>query len=208
MTGEFVDLSWKRNRGWPWPEDSWGLGPMFGDDGWCHVCGTPLRAQCGPLTLSRRGLTPLTGGWVPNWHFDAICLEGSVAKEVTSRGFSVDLREVAWQGRSPGEASQIVAPTTGQAWFDPEELSERTEDRHGVAGATCPACGIWRWMPMTFGLLPPIAPEVLTAAPDVIASPEWFGDGCQSFRQILVRRELAELIATASPRDFKVEQVA
>jgi hypothetical protein len=40
---------------------------------------------------------------------------------------------------------------------------------------------------------------------DVAASPEWFGDGWNSYRQILVRRELAELLAGASPRDFKVK---
>jgi hypothetical protein len=42
---------------------------------------------------------------------------------------------------------------------------------------------------------------------DAIASPEWFGDGCQSFRQILVCRQLAELIESASPKDFKVRDV-
>jgi hypothetical protein len=39
---------------------------------------------------------------------------------------------------------------------------------------------------------------------DVAASPEWFGDGWQAFRQILFRRPLAELIANASPRDFRI----
>jgi hypothetical protein len=204
---EFVQLYWKRNRGWPWPEDSWGLGPMFGDDGWCRSSGTPLREQCGPLTLRRTGLSPLAGGWVPNWRFDAICLEGSVAKKVVAEGFSVDLREVAWHGSSPGTALQIVAPSVGLAWFDPEELRARAEDRHGVAGATCADCGTWRWMPMTYGLLPPVVGDVLSAPQDVIASREWFGDGCQSYRQVLVRRRLAELIAAASPRDFKVQQV-
>jgi hypothetical protein len=205
--GEFVQLRWKRNRGWPVPEDSWGLGPMFGDDGWCHTCGMPLRTQQGPLTLRRSGLTPLTGAWVPNWRFDAVCLEGSLADDVRARGFFLDLREVAWQGSVPGPASQIVAPSVGQAWFNLDELRQRAEDRHGVAGATCIDCGTWRWMPMAFGLLPAVAPDVLSATEDVIASPEWFGDGCQSYRQILVRRELAELIASASPRDFEVQAV-
>jgi hypothetical protein len=42
---DFVQLDWKRNRGWPWPEDSWGLDSMYGPDGWCHACGIPLREQ-------------------------------------------------------------------------------------------------------------------------------------------------------------------
>jgi hypothetical protein len=42
---------------------------------------------------------------------------------------------------------------------------------------------------------------------DIAASPEWFGDGWNSFRQVLVRRELAELLAQASPRDFYLAEV-
>jgi hypothetical protein len=42
---------------------------------------------------------------------------------------------------------------------------------------------------------------------DVVASPEWFGDGWNSYRQILVRFELAEILAAASPRDFKVNLI-
>lgn len=34
---EYVELHLERNRGWPWPEDSWGLTPTFGEDGWCHA---------------------------------------------------------------------------------------------------------------------------------------------------------------------------
>jgi hypothetical protein len=204
MMGDFVQLYWKRNRGWPVPQDSWGLGPMFGDDGWCRSCGTPIREQCGSLMLSRRGLLPLAGAWVPNWRFDAVCMEGSLAENVVVKRFAVDLREVAWKGSAPGSAFQIVAPSVGPAWFDPEQLRVRAEDRHGVAGAKCTACGTWRWMPMTYGLLPPVSPEVMSSPLDVIASPEWFGDGCQSFRQLLVRRELAQSIASASPKDFKV----
>jgi hypothetical protein len=203
---DFVELYWKRNRGWPSPDESWGLGPMFGDDGWCRSCGMPLREQCGPLTLRRRGLS-VVGAWVPNWQFDAICLEESVAKRAVAEGFSIDLREVAWPRPGPGRAFQIVAPSVGRAWFDAEELSRRAENFHGVAGATCPDCGRWRWMPITYGELPPVAGDVLSADAGVIASPEWFGDGCRSFRQVLVRRGLAELIAAASPRDFTVRPV-
>lgn len=43
--------------------------------------------------------------------------------------------------------------------------------------------------------------------PAVIASPEWFGDGKQSFRQILWRRDLAQLLLNAGPRDFKIQEV-
>lgn len=38
---------------------------------------------------------------------------------------------------------------------------------------------------------------------DVAASPEWFGDSRNAYRQIVVRRELAQLVVDASPRDFR-----
>jgi hypothetical protein len=203
---DFVQLYWKRNRGWPWPDESWGLDPMFGEDGWCHSCGTPRHPQTGPLTLRTGGLSA-TGAWAPNWIFDVICLERSLAEQVAAQ-FTVELRDVAWHPNGLGEASQIVIPTVGEAWFDHAELRDRAIAEHGTPGATCPDCGIWRWMPLTWGGLPPLRFDQAWSHVDVIASPEWFGAGCQSFRQILVRRDLAELIAAASPRDFRVQVVS
>lgn len=202
---DFVQLYWKRNRGWPWPEDSWGLTPMFGEDGWCHSCGVPKGPQTGSLVLQGRGMRA-GGAWVPYWQFDAICLEQAVAKEAASR-FRIELIEVKWHVLPPGEALQIVVPSVGDAWFDPVELRRKAIERHGTAGVTCSGCGTWRWMPLTFEQLP-VSSEVLSSPLDAIASPEWFGDGWQAFREILFRRELAELIAEASPRDFKVVEVA
>ena len=144
---------------------------------------------------------------MPNWQFHAICLEGSLAAQVAER-FAVSLRDVVWKGSAPGVAMQIVIPSVGEAWFNPDELRERAIAHHGRAGATCPECGVWRWMLLAFGTLPPLVPLPHLEGVDIAASPEWFGDGCQSFRQVLVRRELAELIATAGPRDFKVRIVS
>jgi hypothetical protein len=47
-------LSLKRNRGWPWPENSYGLTPLFGEDGWCRSCGVPRHPQTGSLILQRK----------------------------------------------------------------------------------------------------------------------------------------------------------
>jgi hypothetical protein len=204
---DFVELYLKRNRGWPWPEDSWGLTPMFGEDGWCHSCGVPLREQTGSLVLQRRGFAIVNGAWVPNWQFDAICMERSVADDVVA-GFRVEMREVAWHGKSPGEAMQIVVPSIGPSWFDPSALHEKALARHGSPGAKCPDCGVWRWMPLAFGMLPDLVPDPSWANFDIIASPEWFGDGWQAFRQILVRGELANLIAASSPKDFSVREAS
>ena len=178
---------------------------MFGEDGWCHSCGVPRHPQTGSIVLQRKGMT-VQGAWVPNWRFDVICCERSLADEAASR-FDLDLRTIEWHATSPGEAAQIVVPTTGDSWFDPDELRDAVIARHGVAGATCPDCGVWRWMPLTFGSLPAlrISPPLRDVA--IAASPEWFGDGRRAFRQIVVRRELAELLAAASPRDFRVEAI-
>lgn len=204
---EYVELYFKRNRGWPWPEESWGLTPMFGEDGWCRSCGVPKREQCGSLVLQRKGFSKVDGGWIPNWQFDAICLEKSVADVVGGR-FSVEMRAVDWRGASPGEAIQIVVPSVGEAWFDPDELREKAVAQHGSAGATCADCGTWRWMPLAFGMLPPLRITADLGEVDIAASPEWFGDGWSAYRQILVRRELAQLIASSSPKDFKVQEVS
>lgn len=204
---DFVELALKRNRGWPWPEDSWGLTPMFGEDGWCRSCGVPQRPQCGQLVLQRKGFASVEGAWVPNWQFDALCLEQSLADEVAGR-FSIDLLAIAWHGTSPGAASQIVVPSVGDSWFDADELRDAAVARHGTAGATCAECGVWRWMPLAFGTLPPLRVRPPLGDIAIAASPERFGDGCDSYRQILVRRELAELLAAASPRDFTLQEVA
>ena len=63
-------------------------------------------------------------------------------------------------------------------------------------------------MPLAFGMLPPLQITPGLGKADIAASPEWFGDGWKFYRQILVRRELAELIAAASPRYFKVQLVS
>jgi len=203
---EFVALRLKRNRGWPWPEDSWGLEPMFGADGWCRSCGVPQKPQSGSLVLQRKGMVP-EGAWIPNWRFDVICVAQSLTADIEGR-FDIDLLPVAWHGKSsPGEASQIVVTSTAEAWFDPDELRAAAEERHGVAGAACSDCGVWRWMPLVFGMLPTLRISPSWVDADIVASPEWFGDGMQSFRQILLRRELAEVLAAASPKDVKVREL-
>jgi hypothetical protein len=70
-------------------------------------------------------------------------------------------------------------------------------------------------MPLAFEVLPPLRKQQLPPLLDipglddldVAASPEWFGDGWQAFRQVLVRRELAQMLVEASPRDFSIREV-
>lgn len=204
---DFVDLELRRNRGWPWPEDSWGLTPMYGEDGWCRSCGVPLRAQSGSLILQTRGFGLVKGAWVPNWQFDAYCLETSVADHAVASGYSLPLLPIEWHGQSPGDATQIVPPTVGSAWFDPEELRKRTIAKHGAAGAECHECGVWRWYPLLSEEMPPYRYATIGDDTHVAASPEWFGDGHQAFRQIVVRRGVADMIVAAGPRDFRIREI-
>jgi hypothetical protein len=201
----FVRLFWKRNRGWPWPDDSWGLGPMFGDQGWCRGCGIPFHDQSGSMVLRRSGLK-VEGAWVPNWRFDAVCVEARVAADVANR-FRVTVRPVAWHGSSPGDASQLVIPTFGSRWFLPEELDRRLVARHGSSGASCSVCGRRRWLPLPMSDLPVPTVDLSEVQADAVASPEWFGDGCQSSRSLLFRRELAESLVASSPKDFKISEL-
>lgn len=97
--------------------------------------------------------------------------------------------------------------STAEAWFDPDELRAAAVAEHGVAGATCAECGVWRWMPLAFEMLPALRISASWAEADIVASPEWFGAGMRSFREILVRRQLAEILAAASPKDVKVRKL-
>jgi hypothetical protein len=197
----FVTLRITRLRGWPWPEKSYGLTPMFGEDGWCHKCGVPRRAQSGSLILQRKGMKSADGAWMPYWQYDVICLAQPLAHEL-SKDFSVDLRSVEWHGAPAGKAQQIVAPRTKTNWYDPKTLTKLTTKSHGSAGATCEECGQWRWMPLLPHELPAPKRDRSWNNLDVVASPEWFGDGLKAFRHVAMRRELAALIVSASPRDF------
>ena len=203
---EYVALLSKRNRGWPWPAESWGLTPMFGEDGWCHSCGIPKHPQTGSIVLRRSGLT-VVGAWMPNWQFDVVCLEAALGAELEAE-FALDLRPVAWPQTSPGDAVQIVAATVGTSWYDEDELRACTTARHGRAGDSCPECGVWRWLPVPDPDLPPLRIQPPLGDVDVAASPEWFGAGKNAYRILLFRRELAERIAQASPRDFFVQDLA
>lgn len=204
---EFVALESLRNRGWP--DQNRYLNRMYGEDGWCPACGVPRHAQTGQLLLRRSGLTP-SGAWMPYWVYDTICLDAGLAERV-ARQFEVDLRPVAWQRSAPGDAFQLVIPTLADSWFDSQELAERVMARHAKhydkPGAMCPECGVWRWLPLPTESLPPLRILPRVGEVPIAASPEWFGDGWNAFRQVLVRRDLAEMIVKESPRDFAMVEV-
>ena len=201
-----VEVVLRRNRGWPWPEDSYGLTPMFGEDGWCHACGVPQRVQTGALVLQRGGLR-VEGGWVPNWQFDAYCLAPSVADEAVA-AFGLTVREVRAPNGSDLGARQVVIESSSAAWFEPADLEEVIAPIHGVSSQTCQVCDVTRWMPVGMDVLPPPPARVLAAAPPVVASPEYFGAGKQSFRQVLWRRDVAGFLVAVSPRDFRTQDIS
>ncbi|MEM8707206.1 MAG: hypothetical protein AAGE98_12165 [Actinomycetota bacterium] len=200
-----IHLVRKRNRGWPWPETTFGLSSMYGDDGWCAKCGVPNRPQTGAMTLQAKGFAGVAGAWTPNWRHDTVCVDADLAQQIKER-FDLELRPVTWIGRSAADrppAWQLMIPVAESPWFDPEQLASVLEAQHGVAGATCPECGVWRWMPMSLsGLLVPAIDEL--DGVDAIAGPEWFGDGLKAFRETAFSPALAELISSTSPRDYRL----
>ena len=199
---KFVALELKRNRGWPWPEKDWGNGPLFGEGGVCQSCGVPRRAQSGELHLQRKAMRP-EGVWMPYWQYDIYCMSAEIAAVVSSE-FSVDLRPVRWRGESPGDAFQLVIPTIGESWFNHDLLRARLADKPGAPSERCPDCKVTRWRPGAFSEPPERAALDALGDVDVAASPEWFGVGFNSFRKSVMRRELAELLQSASPRDFYI----
>lgn len=179
---DFAELSLKRNRGWPWPEASFGLSSMYGEDGWCRSCGIPTLHQSGPLVLQAKGMAQSKGAWAPHWRYDSLCLSEELALE-TAGQFSVDLREVGWRNRDrPDKAFQIVPAVSPEPWFDAGALSETLVAEHGTSGAECSACGVWRWMPLSSEELP--LPTIEISQGDVAATPSGSAMGSSRFENL------------------------
>ncbi len=202
----YVEIVLRRNRGWPWPENSYGLTPMFGEDGWCHACGVPKHSQTGSLVLQRGGLK-IEGAWVPNWQFDTYCLAPRVAKAAVD-AFGLSVSEIRAPNDSDLGARQVVIESSSESWFSPGDLRRIITPIHGEASKTCVECGVTRWMPVGMDVLPPPPVSVLSQSPAVVACPERFGAGKQSFRQILWRRDVAEFLLAVSPKDFRIQEIS
>ncbi|MEV6286488.1 hypothetical protein [Kribbella sp. NPDC051770] len=208
-TSEWVALSTRFTPGWPWPEESYGLDPMFGADGWCRGCGTPKGPQSGALVMQGRKF-PTAGVWMPNWLFDVVCLSGEVAEQVADR-FAVELREVR-KPLGPTSARQLIPTVTRQPWYDPAGLSTAVKARHAKhnpneSGSQCSECSTWKWLPIGEAEAS-VQLRSITSATDVVASPEVFGDGLKAFRHLLFRRSLGEFLAGTHPRAWRVVEVA
>lgn len=206
---DWVALSPEFTPGWPWPEDSYGLGPMYGDDGWCRGCGTPLVEQSGCLVIQGRKF-PSADVWMPNWLFDVVCVSAVVAAEINER-FVVELGDVHKPRQGPTGVKQLRPSQTIESWHPPQALAEAVRTRHGhhsgdQTGASCDRCGCWKWLPVSEDEAS-IRAMALQSTADVIASPEVFGDGLQSFRHVLFRRRLGEVLVRASPRHWSIVEV-
>lgn len=143
-TDDWVALSSRFTPGWPWPEDSYGLGPMYGDDGWCRGCGTPFGEQTGSLVM-QGGKFSKAGVWMPNWLFDVVCVSALVADEIRGR-FDVTLREVTKPRTGPTGVQQLIPVRTRDAWYQQHDLGRAVRSRHSrdsgaQTGATCARCG-------------------------------------------------------------------
>lgn len=203
---DWVALSPRFTPGWPWPEDSYGLGPMYGDQGWCRGCGTPLDEQTGALVM--QGSTfPSADVWMPNWLSDVVCVSARVAADITER-FNVGLGDVHKPRKGRTGAKQILPTQTVEPWHPQEHLAQAVRARHGArTGSSCGHCGRWKWLPVSEGEAPIAASALSSASSDALASPEIFGDGLSSFRHLLFRRPLGETLMAASPRNWDLVEV-
>jgi hypothetical protein len=190
-----VGLTSRFTSGWPWPESSWGLDPMYGVDGWCHGCGTPQVPQIAGLILQGSKF-PTSAFWMPNWQFDVLCVRTEPARQIISTFRLTTMPVTKPQSEETGVV-QLIPEVSSHPWFDRSALSDRVRARHGGPGAECPTCSVWRWFPLPTADLPSAA--VQSNAP-FVASPEWFGDGYSSFRELRFSRALAEALVSLNPR--------
>lgn len=207
---EWVSLSNDFTPGWPWPEDSYGLGPMYGEDGWCRGCGTPLGPQIGPVVLQGSKF-PTANVWMPNWLFDVVCVTSDVAAEIVGR-FNVEFGEVHKPRQGDTGVRQIRPRVTNDSWYEVEPLGHAVRARFGryngdQTGSTCASCGRWKWLPVGEGEAPIHVSSLDVEGADVLASPETFGDGLASHRHLLFRRPLAEFLVDAAKRNWRMEEV-
>lgn len=200
---DWVAIAPRFTPGWPWPEDSYGLGPMYGNDGWCRGCGTPLVEQSGPLSMQGSKF-PTADVWMPNWLFDVVCVSEQLAADISER-FSVNLGEVHKPRKGPTGVQQILPALTVDSWHRQEELVLAVRARHSEygdqTGSSCATCGRWKWLPVGENEAPIVASALMSTS-DVLASPEVFGDGLKSYRHLLFRRPLGETLVAASPRNW------
>lgn len=208
-SADWVALSPRFTPGWPWPEDSYGLGPMYGEDGWCRGCGTPLVEQSGALVIQGSKF-PGAEVWMPNWLYDVVCVSARLAADITGR-FAVELGDVHKPRKGPTGVKQVLPAQTVEPWHPPEDLARAVRARHGQfegdrTGSSCRQCGRWKWLPVSENEAS-IAGGALLSTSDVIASPEAFGDGLKSFRHLLFRRPLGHTLVAASPRNWDLIEV-
>lgn len=206
---DWVALDFRFTPGWPWPESSYGLDPMYGEDGWCHECGTPLRTQNGPLTIQGSGF-PGAEVWIPNWRYDAVCVSKRIA-ELLQQRFDVHLRDVHKPRGGATGVQQLMPSISEHPWYEKRALSQAVLKRHskyGIkrTGSTCPACNNFKWFPVDEQDVA-IKPDALDANALLVASSERFGDGKKSFRLLLFRRDLADVLVDANPRTFSTKEV-
>jgi hypothetical protein len=185
------------------------MDPMYGEDGWCRACGTPLRPQSGSIFIQGSKF-PTANVWMPNWQFDVVCVASDVADQI-QRSFNVRFGEVYTPRQGATGVKQILAEPTTEPWFEPGDLKAAVRARHrdhdgDRTGSTCGTCHRWKWLPVSEDAAPILAQSVASES-DVIASPESFGDGLNSFHMLLFRRPLAELLLAVARRNWDLVEV-
>jgi hypothetical protein len=97
----------------------------------------------------------------------------------------------------------------GALWFPgrPGAVLARHREFEGErTGARCRKCDIWRWLPISRGEVP-IDQAMLSGGGPVLGSKEFSGDGHQSFRHLVFRRDLADILVVAYPKVWRPHDI-
>jgi hypothetical protein len=157
---------------------------------------------------------PKAEAWTPNWQFEFVCVSANLASQIAAR-FNVAFGEVHKPRTGDTGVRYLLPVQTASNWYDPEFLDRAVRvnpfsfgpPQRDRAGAACASCQKWRWMPWT-GDGAPVDSRSLESASDLVASPEIFGDGWMTYRHLLFRLPLAQLIASSAPRLWDLELVS
>jgi hypothetical protein len=106
---------------------------------------------------------------------------------------------------------QLIPVQTPESWYRRDDLQlavlARYREHNGSpTGSRFQVCARWKWLPLSEAEAPSISTVVGTSG-DFIASSEFFRNGLLSFRHLLFRRPLADLLVAAGRPAWKVVEV-
>ncbi len=162
--------------GYPQPETDFKyLSVSFNGDEICPKCG------CGSKQTNNLRVNKVSkhGFWgFSAWLFDELFVSKKIYDDVFAP-FGIEKREVIKGGKVLEDIFQLVIPVIDESI----DLSEREPVK-------CPVCGEIKYTPQHFRY--PFFPLHEHPLPGIYKTKEYFGSGCEAFRQIVLSKEVAQ----------------